>query len=37
MAGMRAAIAAGNLAAHAAALREGWAKGDLPANLGLGR
>jgi queuine tRNA-ribosyltransferase len=33
MSGIRAAIAAGNLAAHAAALREGWKKGDLAADL----
>ncbi len=30
MQGIRAAIAAGNLADHAATLREGWKKGDLP-------
>ncbi len=29
MQGIRAAIAAGNFANHAAALREGWARGDM--------
>jgi len=30
MAGIRSAVAAGELAEFSAATREGWAKGDLP-------